>query len=297
MISFDGLSAFPITPSDAGGTIDADVLRRLVRRLCEAKVDSIGLLGSTGTYAYLTRSERRRALDAALDEAGAATPILVGVGALRTDDAVLLAQDAKAAGAAAGLLAPVSYTPLTDDEVFEHFVAVAGESGLPLCVYDNPTTTHFKFSPGLIGRLSRVPGVLAVKSPAPDPGGLQRQLPELRGEVREGFSLGYSTDWNAVEALLAGGMAWYSVAGGLFPTTCMAIVRAIRGGDADEARRLDATLQPLWRLFRAYSSLRVAYSVMDLLGLWEGAPPRPLLPLAPTVRHEIAETIGAMALS
>src|SRR3954463_1321585 len=132
-----GLSAFPITPADAEGRVDANALRKLVAALCAAKVHSIGLLGSTGTYAYLSRSERRRALDAALQEAGQ-VPILVGVGALRTDEAVQLAQDAKAAGAAAGLLAPVSYTPLTE-EVFEHFATVARESGLPLCIYDNPS--------------------------------------------------------------------------------------------------------------------------------------------------------------
>src|SRR5215216_4727514 len=114
-----GLSAFPITPADAESRVDLAAPRRLVARLVAAKVDSIGLLGSTGTYAYLLRSERRRALDAALEETAGQVPILVGVGALRTDEAVRLPQDAKAVGAAAGLLAPVSYTPLTEDEVFE----------------------------------------------------------------------------------------------------------------------------------------------------------------------------------
>ena len=38
----------------------------------------------------------------------------------------------------------MSYTPLTEDEVFEHFATVARESGLPLCIYDNPGTTHFR---------------------------------------------------------------------------------------------------------------------------------------------------------
>ena len=161
-----GLSAFPITPADAEGRVEVDALRRLVASLCAAKVDSIGLLGSTGTYAYLSRIERRRALDAAIEEAGAQAPILVGVGALRTDDAVRLAEDAKAAGAAAGLLAPVSYTPLAEEEVFQHFATVARASGLPLCIYDNPGTTHFRFSPALVGRLSRLPGIIAVKSPA-----------------------------------------------------------------------------------------------------------------------------------
>lgn len=294
MARLDGLSAFPITPSDAGGRVDVAALRRLVGRLREGGVDSIGLLGSTGTYAYLSRAERRRALDAALDEAGG-TPILVGVGALRTDEAVRLAEDAKAAGAAAGLLAAMSYTPLTEDEVFAHFCAVAG-SGLPLCIYDNPGTTHFRFTPSLVGRLSRVPGIVAAKSPAPDAAAVPAHLAALRAAVPEGFSLGYSGDWNVTEALLAGADGWFSVVAGLFPRTGAAILAAARRGDAEEARRLDARLGPLWDLFRAHSSLRVIYACADLLGLCRTEPPRPILPLSPEMLGHVAEVLERLGL-
>ncbi|MBT1158499.1 dihydrodipicolinate synthase family protein [Aminobacter anthyllidis] len=53
------MSAFPITPADRSGRVDVDALRKLVSRLIAAEVDSIGLLGSTGIYVYLTRDERR----------------------------------------------------------------------------------------------------------------------------------------------------------------------------------------------------------------------------------------------
>src|ERR1700761_5281567 len=121
---FSGLAAFPITPADADGRVDASALRGLVRRLADAGVDSAGLLGSTGTYAYLSRAERRRAVAIAAATLGGRVPLLVGVGALRTDEAVRRAQDARSAGADAGLLAPVSYTPLTEAEVEAHFEAV-----------------------------------------------------------------------------------------------------------------------------------------------------------------------------
>ena len=49
------LSAFPITPFDSHGTVDTRGLRVLLERCLEANVPSIGLLGSTGSYAYLTR--------------------------------------------------------------------------------------------------------------------------------------------------------------------------------------------------------------------------------------------------
>lgn len=294
MFQLTGLSAFPITPADANGAVDTDALRRLVARLVSAGVDSIGLLGSTGTYAYLTREERRGALDAALAEASGRTPIVVGVGALRTDDAVKLARDAKAAGAAAGLLAPVSYTPLTEDEVFEHFRAVAQASGLPLCIYDNPGTTHFTFSPALIGRLSRVEGVIAVKTGAHPRGQVEAQLAALNEAVRDGFSVGCSVDLNAHEALLAGARAWYSVIGGTLPKATLAITRAAQAGNAVETRRLYAALEPIWETFRRHTSLRVVYVLADLLGLCRAEPPRPILPLGEEARAEIAAALKGL---
>jgi 4-hydroxy-tetrahydrodipicolinate synthase len=291
MAFLGGLSAFPITPSDAAGRVDTAVLRRLVGRLAEARVDSIGLLGSTGTYMYLSREERRRAADAAIEEASGRVPVIVGIGALRTDEAVGLARDAKAAGAAAGLLAPVSYTPLGDDEVFEHFSAVARGSGLPIAIYDNPGTTHFRFGPELVGRLALVPGIVAVKSPTVDATETARHLAALRGAVPEGFSLGYSGDWNSAEAMIAGADTWYSVLGGLFPRVCMKIVAAARQGDAAEARRLDAALAPVWTLFRQFSSLRVVYALADLMGICRAEPPRPILPLSEAARQQVADTL------
>lgn len=293
---YTGLSAFPITPAETDGRVDLPALRRLVARLCGVDVDAVGLLGSTGSYPYLTREERRRALDAALDEAGGRVPVMAGVGALRTDEAVRLAQDARAAGAAAGLLAAVSYTPLTDDEVFEHVSTVARESGLPLCIYDNPSTTHFRFGPDLIGRVSRLPGVVAVKSPGQEPQAVAGHLAGLRAVVPPDVSLGYSGDWTTTEALIAGADAWYSVVAGLFPQVALDIVRAVQRGDAAEARRLDARLAPLWALFRDYSSLRVMFACADLLDLCHAAPPRPILPLGEEARRRVAAVIRALDL-
>ena len=426
MSPFTGLSAFPITPADAAGRVDVPALRRLVARLAAAGVDSVGLLGTTGSYPYLARDERRRAIDAAMEELGGRVPLLVGVGALRTDAAVAVARDARDAGADAGLLAPVSYTPLLDDEVAAHFEAVASVGlpvciynnpgtthftfspaltarlsrvpgigavknpapeaahvaadiaglraacapgfrvgyaidaameelggrvpllvgvgalrtdaavalahdardagadagllapvsytpllddevaahygavaavGLPLCIYNNPGTTHFTFSQALTARLSRVPGIAAVKNPAPEAAHVAADLAGLRAACAPGFRLGYSFDARATEAMLAGADAWFSVAAGLFPVPCAAIMRAVRAGDAAEARRLNAGLQPLWDLFAARTSLRVVFAAASHLGLCDAAPPLPIQPLGPDARREVAAVIGALGLS
>lgn len=289
-----GLSAFPITPTDDAGRVDIAALRRLVSRLVAADVDSIGLLGSTGIYMYLTRDERRRAIEAAADESSGRVPVIAGIGALRTDEAIALARDAKDIGAAAGLLSAASYTPLTDDEVFEHVSAVARGSGLPIVIYDNPGTTHFKFTPDLVGRLAGVPGIVAIKNPGVGADDAAMHLAGQRAIVPKSFSIGCSADWTAAETMIAGADTWYSVLGGLLPSVCLKIVRAARQGDAAEARRLDGMLEPLWELFRRYSSLRVVYALADLLGICRTEPPRPILPLAAPARRQLADTLARL---
>ncbi|PWV69081.1 dihydrodipicolinate synthase family protein [Halomonas sp. A11-A] len=151
-----GLSAFPLTPMNES-TIDEAAFVRLVERLVAAGVDSIGALGSTGNYAYLSPAERGRIARLAVAHAGD-VPVIVGISALRTRDVLTLAEDAQAAGASAVLLAPMSYQPLADEEVFGLFEAVSARLSVPLCVYDNPGTTRFQFSDERMDASRRCPG-------------------------------------------------------------------------------------------------------------------------------------------
>lgn len=294
MTIFSGLSAFPITPASHSGEIDAGALRRLVSRLAAAGVDSIGLLGSTGSYAYLSREERCRALEAAVDEVRGRAPIIAGVGALRTDEAIRLAMDAKALGADAGLLSAMSYLPLSQNEVYEHFVAVADQSGLPLVIYDNPGTTHFQFSTELIARLSRHAGIVAVKYPTSSREAIPAHLEEQRAALGVEFPLGYSGDWCCAEAMIAGADIWYSVLGGILPVPCLQIVRAAQQSDVAEARRLDAALQPVWDLFRKHTSFRVVHEMARQLDLSDADPQRPVLPVCDKAKQDIRSVLAAL---
>jgi 4-hydroxy-tetrahydrodipicolinate synthase len=291
---FTGLSAFPLTPANAEGKVDTQGLQRLLDRILQADVRSIGLLGSTGIYMYLSREERRRAVAAAVEVVAGKIPLMVGVGTLRTDEAQALARDAAKEGADALLLAPVSYTPLTEEEVFRHFEAVAGATDLPLCIYNNPSTTHFSFSEPLLQRLATLPRIQAVKMPLPKDMDFRGELGRLRADLPPKFKIGYSGDWGACDALLTGADAWYSVVAGLFPKPAAALTRAASQGDLTESRRLDALFAPLWALFKTHGSLRVVYAAAGLLKLTDAIPPRPLLPLSADLLPAIEAAIAGL---
>ena len=297
MTLFHGLSAFPLTPTDAEGHVDTEALARFLERIHRAGADSIGLLGSTGGYAYLTREQRKRAVQAAVECIGGKMPLVVGVGALRTDDAQSLAHDAKAAGADGLLLAPMSYVPLNDDEVFQHFVAVAEAGELPLCIYNNPSTTRFTFSDALIARLSAVSNIMAVKMPLAADDNYAGELARLRQMTPDTFTIGYSGDWGAADALLAGCDTWYSVAAGLLAAPALALTRAAQSDDAVEAARLNGAFEPLWALFKRYGSFRVMFVIADLLGLAHVQPPRPVLPLPEEARDDVRQALKTLEIA
>lgn len=292
MSLFHGLSAFPLTPVDAAGEIDARVLGRSLEEIVVAGADSIGLLGSTGGYAYLTHEQRRRTVRIAVEVVAGRIPLLVGVGALRTDEAVALARDTKAAGADGLLLAPVSYIPPTDGEVFQHVAAVAEAGRLPLCIYNNPTTTRFTFGDDLIAGLAALPQVAAVKMPLPADRDFARELARLRARTKQELSIGYSGDWGCADALLAGADAWYSVAAGLLPRPAVALTRAAQAGDVDAVRRIDAGFHRLWALFQAHGSFRVMHTLAGTLGFGPLTPPRPILPLPRDVEDAVRAAVA-----
>ncbi|MFB8374676.1 dihydrodipicolinate synthase family protein [Paenibacillus taichungensis] len=282
---FHGLSAFPLTPMNEHHVNDRELVN-LIQRLVSARVDSIGVLGSTGNYAYLSRMERLRVLQLAVS-AAENTPVMTSISALRTLDVLHLAEDAQRAGASAVLLAPVSYQTLTDDEVYLLYEQCTQSLSIPLCVYDNPGTTNFHFTDELHGRIASLPHVRSIKIPGV-PSNLEAanvRINNLRELVPSHVTIGVSGDPFAATGLNAGCELWYSVLGGLFPKLCLRITQVSLKGYSAEADQISTHIEPIWLLFRQYGSLRVIAAAAELMGLISSPSlPLPLQPLNSSAR-------------
>jgi len=298
MSMFQGMCAFPLTPMNET-SLDEAAFGRLVDRLAVAGVDSIGALGSTGSYAYLSLPERRRIARLAVEHAGG-IPVMVGIGALRLRDVLQAAEDAQSVGASAVLLAPVSYQALTPDDVWGLYEAVSASLSVPLCVYDNPHTTRFLFSDELHGRISRLPNVASIKIPAVpgDSEAARRRVDALRSVIAPGVGIGVSGDASAIAGLVAGCDAWYSVIGGLFPEPALALTRAAASGDVEGASRLSEEFASLWAMFQRYGSLRVVAAAAEILGLAKTpCLPLPLRAIEGEAREALAGVLRTLDLA
>ena len=294
---FTGLSAFPLTPL-ADDAVDEAAFAALVARTAGAGVDSVTVLGSTGSYAYLDAAERAFVSRIAVDAAGG-VPVFVGVGALRTSQVLANVAAAEDAGAAGVLLAPVSYQPLTDDDVLGLFADVTARTTLPVIVYDNPGTTRFRFSVDLYGRIAELPGIASIKIPGvpTDPEQARDHVSAIRAAVPAHVGIGVSGDARAADGLAAGCDAWYSVVGGLFPSPAMRLVRVAQAGRHDVAAAESDRLAPLWNLFAEFGSVRVVAAAAEQLGLARrSCLPLPLRGLDDAQRSRLADVLRGIGL-
>lgn len=295
---FRGLSAFPLTPITASG-FDEEGFCRILRRIAVAEADSIGVLGSTGSYAYLTREQRKQVATLAVEHANN-IPVMVCVGAMATEQVLHLIDDAQTAGASALLLPAISYQRLREEEVFALFETVTRHTDLPVCVYDNPGTTHFTFSDALYARIAELTGVGSIKIPGlpEESESAAARIAQVRERLPAKVTLGISGDAFAGIGLNAGCEAWYSVCGGLFPRVAKEITEASARGDRQEVTQLTERLDPLWQLFRKHGgSIRVIAAAAGVLGLTSGdCLPRLLLPLDAEATAEVAAVITALGL-
>lgn len=289
---FKGLCAFPLTPMNEY-TIHENEFVQLMHRLVQAGVEQIGVLGSTGNYAYLDRSQRKRILQLAVEQANG-IPVMTSISALRTADVLRLVEDAQQAGASAVLLAPISYQPLTDEEVFGLYEQVSASLSVPLCVYDNPRTSHVQFTDELYMRIAALPHIHSIKIPAipAEQQAARERVQQLRRMIDSKVTLGISGDSAAVTGLLAGCDVWYSVLGGLFPEISLKMTSLAQQGNTEAAHQLSHALQPLWILFQQYGSLRIVTALAVIQGrISEPGLPLPLQPVSRDVQQQLRHIV------
>src|SRR3712207_3947158 len=114
-----------VTPFDERGEADLITTEAVVERLIEARVDGISALGSTGQFSHLTNDERRRLAEELVKSVAGRVPLLNGVGASGTKEAVELARHAEGVGADSALsVSPYSWK-VGEEALFKHFATVS----------------------------------------------------------------------------------------------------------------------------------------------------------------------------
>ena len=167
-VDWHGSFAVIVTPFTRDGDIDEEGYRGVIDLVIDAGCHGVISAGSTGEFFLMTHEERMRVFSIAVDQAAGRVPVLAGTSATRTDDVVALTRYASEIGCDGAMVLPPIYIGIDERETVEFFSRVAGESGLPIMLYNSPLAVMTELPARLVERLARIDNVVAIKDSSLD---------------------------------------------------------------------------------------------------------------------------------
>ncbi|PYM20009.1 MAG: dihydrodipicolinate synthase family protein [Candidatus Rokuibacteriota bacterium] len=301
---FSGTMPANLLPFTADLAIDEAAYRKHLRWLVDTPgVTGIVANGHASEVSSLSREERKRSLAIALDEIAGACPVIAGVYSDGTADAVELARDAGAAGAAGVLVFPPTLfmwgAQLKPDMALRHFSEIAAGADLPIIVFEYPPASGIGYAPETLARLCEIPQVAGVKDWSNDIVAFERNLRAVRATGRPVAVLSAFT-MSLMASFLLGADGAISGMGSVTADLQAELFQACAKGDLDGARRLNDRLDPLVRVFYAPPFVDMHNRMKEalvLLGRIPAAHVRPpLTPVPPAEREAIRRAIEAAGL-
>ncbi|MEM8787471.1 MAG: dihydrodipicolinate synthase family protein [Pseudomonadota bacterium] len=291
---FEGIITPVVTPHTADHAIDRVKFAAVLEFLIAKGIHAALIAGTTGEYYAQTAEERVDLMGLARDVIGGRVPLIVGTGAMRTEDSIAYGLAAKAAGADGILIAAPPYAYPTGREIALHALAIDRAVDLPVLLYNYPGRMSVNMDEDTLDRLGRSPNFRAIKESSGDPNRLHmlaRDYPHIE--------LSCGMDDQALEFFAWGATSWTCAGSNFAPEAHLALYRAcVIDKDFDTGRRIMSALLPLMRVLEQGGKFVqcIKYG-MAARGIDCGPPRRPLQPLDKDDKRAFDQVIQTMNIA
>ncbi len=291
MADFHGVFPYLVSPLDADGTVNADVLGRLCDDLIAAGVHGLTPLGSTGEFAYLDRAQRSAVVRTTIAAARGRVPVVAGVASTSTADAVAQAREYQALGADGILAILESYFPVKDAQIEAYFRAIADAVDVPVVIYTNPQFQRSDLTLDVIGRLAAHPRIGYIKDASSNTGRLLSIMNRC-GDALKVFS---ASAHIPAAVMLIGGVGWMAGPACIVPRESVKLYELCKAARFDEAMTLQ---RRLWRVNEVFARFNLAACIkagLDIQGYAVGDPVPPQAALTAEERKVVEGVLRDLA--
>lgn len=290
MFKFEGIYVPAITPYAADGTVDFARFAEVLESLIEARVHGIIIGGSTGEY-YAQSMEERMAIAAKAREViGNRLPLIIGTGAIRTEEAIAYAKHAREIRADAILVTSPPYALPTEEENAQHALAVDAAAQLPIMLYNYPGRMGISMGETYFHHVSRSKNVVAIKESSGDMNNLHLlacKFPHI--------ALSCGWDDLALEFFAWGARSWVCAGSNFIPREHVALYHAcVVERDFDKGRKIMAAMMPLMNALDAGKFVQSIKHGVALNGLRTGPVRAPLQALNNEEQQQLADVISKL---
>lgn len=291
----EGLFPAIVTPFTSDGeAVDADVLRQVVNFQIDAGVGGVIACGSTGEFMNMTKDERKQVAEVSVDAAAGRVPVVVHTAALTTKEAVDLSGHAERAGAAAVMVIPPYYEPITWTELLAHFRAISDAISIPIMYYHMPSATGMELTMGQFEELAAIENIRYTK----DSSGNAVQILELFEEMPDKLTVFNGEDKLTMFALAHGSRGSVWGAATFFPGLAVELFDAIvKRESLPEARDVWSRIWPIMATMGEIGYQSAVKAGCELVGLPVGVPRLPLLPAPAEFSTKLADVLRASGVT
>ncbi len=265
------------------GKVDEASLRNLIKWHLEAGTHGILVLGTTGEAVTLSKEERKRVMEIALEEAKGKVPLIVGTGANNTMAALEYTKMAEEMGFDAALIVAPYYNKPTQNGLYEHYSYIAKNTNIPIILYNVPGRTSVNILPDTTAKLAQIDNIVAIKEACGD----IKQVTELLMKCPKDFVILSGDDFTAYATVMLGGKGVISVAANVMPKEMAELMEKALNGEVAEAKELNLKLYPLYKAMFIETNPVPAKFALWLMGKIET--PEVRLPLAPLTENSLEQ--------
>jgi len=276
-----------ITPFDKDEKLDIPSLERMVNYLIEAGVHGLFSLGSTGENYGINFEQKRKIIETVINATKKRVPVYVGTGAITTRESIKLTRMATDLGAdAISVITPYFINP-NEEELYQHFKAIACSTHLPIVLYNNPGRTGINLSIELIIRLSYINNIVGIK----DSSGDMTKAAEIIRQTGNNFAVLSGRDTLIYGFLAYGGHGSIAATANIFPKLVVSIYELFQKGDYQKALEAQFKLAPLRMAFSLGSFPAIVKESLKLRGIDMGNALKPISPISPKNRDRLRKII------
>ena len=246
--------------------------------------------GTTGESPTLSHDEHQKVIDLCIRESNGKIPVIAGTGSNSTAEAISLTTHAEKAGADGALVVTPYYNKPTQEGLYQHYKSINDKCGIPIIIYNIPGRSVIDMSVDTMARLYELKNIVGVKDAT---GNLDRVDQQLQKMGKDFIQLTGNDD-NALEFNKRGGVGAISVTANIAPKLCSEFQKFSKLEDdksANEAKKLDALLQPLHHsLFIESNPSPVKYAA-KLLNLCEDDVRLPLVKITDSTKEIVKKAL------
>lgn len=294
MNKFLGTGVAMVTPFHADGTVDYQGLGNLINHIIVGGVEYIVSLGTTGESATLNEDERKAIMELTLEVVNHRVPVIAGIGGNDTKEVINTLKSFNNRGFEAILSVSPYYNKPTQRGIYEHYKAIAGESPLPIMLYNVPSRTGSNIAAETTLRLAHdFKNIIGIKEASSN----FDQFNEIMRDKPKDFLFISGDDPVTLPLIAMGSMGIISVIGNAIPQLFSTMVRLCLSGNFAEARPLHYRMIEFTKLIFSEGNPAGIKAALKHLGVCEDYLRLPLVHISKDLSDEIAKELTKLEMN